>query len=72
MSFFIKPTCVGIATFSLLFAGPSFATPERLEAELTALFADGELRIGDVSKAVLRDRFTAEDIVYESPEGERL
>ncbi|UXZ55515.1 hypothetical protein LOS15_05675 [Halomonas sp. 7T] len=72
MSFFIKPTCVGIATLSLLVAGPSFATPERLEAELTALFADGELRIGDVSKAVLRDRFTAEDIVYESPEGERL
>ncbi|MDP3535660.1 MAG: hypothetical protein Q8S08_09755 [Halomonas sp.] len=72
MSFLIKHTCVGMATFSLLVAGPSFASTERLETELTALFADGELSIGDVSKAMLRDRFTAEDIVYDSPEGERL
>ncbi|MBR2514413.1 MAG: hypothetical protein IKE45_10420 [Halomonas sp.] len=72
MSFLIKHTCVGMATFSLLVAGPSFASTERLETELTALFADGELSIGDVSKAMLRERFTAEDIVYDSPEGERL
>lgn len=72
MSFLIKHACAGMAACSLLITGPSFASAERLEADLSALFADGELSLGEVSKASMRDRFTAEDIVYESLEGERL
>ncbi|WP_234270237.1 hypothetical protein [Billgrantia ethanolica] len=49
------------------------ADTERLEADLRALFSEGgTLSIGDVSSAMLRSRLTAEDIVFEAEEGERL
>src|SRR5690554_305827 len=49
------------------------ADAERLEADLRALFAGGgTLSLGEVSGAMLRSRLTAENIVYETGEGERL
>ncbi|MGR2739578.1 hypothetical protein ACUY1T_14100 [Billgrantia sp. Q4P2] len=49
------------------------ANAERLEADLRALFGEGgSLSLGEVSSAMLRSRVTAEDIVFEAQEGERL
>ncbi|CAM3943011.1 hypothetical protein VRRI112168_07210 [Vreelandella rituensis] len=63
----------GLLIAALLATTPALASTERLEAELRALFAEGgELSIGDVSSAMLRSRYTAEDIVFNSAEGERL
>ena len=46
---------------------------QRLEADLRALFADrGELKIGEISEAVVRNRISAEAIRFESDSGERL
>ncbi|WP_245904549.1 hypothetical protein [Billgrantia lactosivorans] len=46
---------------------------ERLEADLRALFGEGgSLSLGEVSRAMLRSRVTAEEIVFEADEGERL
>lgn len=54
-------------------SGLAVADAERLEADLRALFAGGgTLSLGEVSGAMLRSRLTAEDIVYETDEGERL
>jgi hypothetical protein len=54
-------------------ATPALADKERLEADLQAFFAgQGTLEIGDVSSALLRSRVTAEDLRFESHEGERL
>ncbi|MFQ3787932.1 hypothetical protein [Halomonas sp. A29] len=53
--------------------GVATASPERLEADLRALFGEGgSLSLGKVSSAMLRSRVTAEDIVFEAQEGERL
>jgi len=53
--------------------GAAMAGAERFEADLRALFSEGgTLSIGDVSSAMLRSRLTAEDIVFEADEGERL
>nr|WP_228577659.1 hypothetical protein [Halomonas sp.] len=53
--------------------GGAMADTQRLEADLRALFSEGgSLSIGDVSSAMLRSRLTAEDIVFEAHEGERL
>lgn len=49
------------------------ADAERLEADLQAFFAgEGTLEIGDISSALLRSRVTAEDLRFESHDGERL
>ncbi|WP_346799170.1 hypothetical protein R5M92_07870 [Halomonas sp. Bachu 37] len=62
-----------VFAFAAFCATPAFASTERLEAELQALFADGgELQIGELSDAFLRSRYTAEDVVYTSVDGERL
>ncbi|NIC06767.1 hypothetical protein [Billgrantia bachuensis] len=62
-------------TFATLMAacGVAAADAERLEADLRALFGEGgTLSLGEVSSAMLRSRTTAEDIVFEAEEGERL
>ncbi|MCH4563450.1 hypothetical protein MKP05_09940 [Halomonas sp. EGI 63088] len=64
-----------IAGASLLLAGaPALADdPERLEADLRAMFGGhGSFELGEVSGALLRRRATAEDLVFETDEGERL
>lgn len=49
------------------------ADTQRLEADLRGLFADrGELEIGEVSEAMVRDRVSAEAIRFDSESGERL
>lgn len=58
---------------TLAAAPPALADPERLEADLLALFAgEGTLEIGDLSSALLRSRLTAEELRFESHGGERL
>ena len=58
---------------TLAAAPPALADPERLEADLLALFAgEGSLEIGEISSALLRSRLTAEDLRFESHDGERL
>lgn len=60
-------------TFGALTPGLALADAERLEADLQALFADqGQLEIGDVSDALLRDRVTAEALRFTGDDGERL
>ncbi|WP_104202344.1 hypothetical protein [Billgrantia saliphila] len=54
-------------------SGAVLADAERLEADLRAAFgAGGNLTLGDVSSAMLRSRVTAEDVMFEAQEGERL
>ncbi|RDB42388.1 hypothetical protein DU490_13300 [Halomonas sp. DQ26W] len=54
-------------------SGAVFADAERLETELRTLFGGhGSVEVGDVSSAMLRSRVTAQDVVFESEEGERL
>ncbi|QTP55943.1 hypothetical protein HNO51_15370 [Billgrantia sulfidoxydans] len=53
--------------------GIAAADAERLEADLRALFGGGgSLSLGEVSSGMLRSRTTAEEIVFETEEGERL
>ncbi|UYG02672.1 hypothetical protein OCT51_15995 [Halomonas sp. LR3S48] len=53
--------------------GVAAADAQRLEADLRALFGEGgTLSLGEVSSGMLRSRVTAEDIVFEAEEGERL
>lgn len=64
-----------IAGVSLLLAAASALAddPERLEADLRAMFGGhGSVELGEVSGALLRSRATAEDLVFETDEGERL
>ncbi|WP_238984370.1 hypothetical protein [Billgrantia kenyensis] len=63
-----------LAFFALMGVGNvAIADAERLEADLRALFAEGgSLSLGEVSSAMLRSRVSAEDIVFETLEGERL
>ncbi|MDX5376465.1 MAG: hypothetical protein LPK08_02975 [Halomonas sp.] len=62
-------TCVALMGGSTTVA----ADAERLEADLRALFgAGGNLSLGEVSSGMLRSRVTAEEIVFEAEEGERL
>ncbi|QOR39734.1 hypothetical protein HNO52_15330 [Billgrantia diversa] len=64
-----------ILTFATLVGacGVAAADAERLEADLRALFGEGgTLSLGEVSSGMLRSRVTAEDIVFEAEEGERL
>lgn len=57
----------------MLAATTASADAQRLEADLRALFADrGELEIGEVSEAMVRNRISAEAIRFESDSGERL
>ncbi|MBS9402899.1 hypothetical protein KG088_04590 [Halomonas sp. TRM85114] len=77
MSFPIRTAGLFALPLSLAFgfgiATPALADAQRLEADLRALFADrGELEIGDVSEAAVRDRISAEAIRFESESGERL
>lgn len=73
-----RPRSIGLKqalVFVALFGahGVAMADAERFEADLRALFSEGgTLSIGDVSSAMLRSRLTAEDIVFEAEEGERL
>ena len=54
-------------------SGLAAADAERFEADLRALFAEGgTLSLGEVSSGMLRSRVSAEDIVFEAQEGERL
>ncbi|MGJ7457933.1 hypothetical protein ACR80S_02450 [Halomonas sp. MA07-2] len=54
-------------------APSALADSGRLEADLRAFFAgEGTLEIGEVSSALLRSRVTAEDLRFESHDGERL
>lgn len=58
---------------ALAMAPPALADSGRLEADLQALFAgEGSLEIGEISSALLRSRLTAEDLRFESHDGERL
>ncbi|QTF91849.1 MAG: hypothetical protein J5F18_15855, partial [Halomonas sp. BM-2019] len=58
---------------TLILAPPALAATDRLEADLQAFFAgEGVLEIGELSSALLRSRVTAEDLRFESHEGERL
>ncbi|MFY0991106.1 hypothetical protein [Halomonas sp. C05BenzN] len=53
--------------------GVAAADAERLEADLRALFGEGgNLSLGEVSSAMMRSRVSAENIVFEAQEGERL
>ncbi|WP_416137707.1 hypothetical protein ACM26W_14635 [Halomonas sp. HK25] len=62
---------LGLATPAL--ADTDRGPTDRLEADLQAFFAgEGTLEIGDVSSALLRSRVTAEDLRFESHDGERL
>src|SRR5690554_3950319 len=74
----LRPTLTRLGQALVLAAlmaasGLAAADPERLRADLQALFAgQGQLELGEVSSAMLRSRVTAEDIVFEAKEGERL
>ena len=58
---------------ALAMAPPALADSGRLEADLQALFAgEGSLEIGEISSALLRSRLTAEDLRFESHDGERF
>ncbi|GGX87109.1 hypothetical protein GCM10007160_13060 [Litchfieldella qijiaojingensis] len=62
-------------SLTLMPAGSTLASPERLEADLRAMFGDtGMLEIGDVSSPTfsLGSRVVAEALVYESDQGERV
>ncbi|GHE20415.1 hypothetical protein [Halomonas urumqiensis] len=70
-----RPLMLSLSTAAWLAvaATPAFADAERLEADLRALFSDkGTLAIGSVDEALIRDRVTAEELVFDSAEGERL
>ncbi|WP_404298486.1 hypothetical protein [Halomonas sp.] len=73
--FLSLPLALGL---SFGIASPALADAERgpadrLEADLRAFFAgEGTLEIGEVSSALLRSRVTAEDLRFESHDGERL
>lgn len=70
-----RPLMLSLSTAAWLAvaATPAFADAERLEADLRALFSDqGTLAIGSVEEAMIRDRVTAEALVFDSAEGERL
>ena len=74
----LRPTLTRLGqalVFAALMAasGLAAADAERLRADLQALFAgQGQLELGEVSSAMLRSRVTAEGIVFEAKEGERL
>ncbi|MEQ5801401.1 hypothetical protein [Halomonas sp. H10-9-1] len=58
---------------SLLVSAPAFADAERLESDLRALVAKhGELSIGDLSTSLLGGETRAEDLRFESLDGEIL
>ncbi|QJR00673.1 hypothetical protein HIR79_15705 [Halomonas sp. PGE1] len=68
----VLPLTLAVA---LAAAPPALAdsATDRLEADLQAFFAgEGTLEIGDISSALLRSRVTAEDLRFESHDGERL
>ncbi|PMR73184.1 hypothetical protein [Billgrantia endophytica] len=77
----MNATCPGALRFGSVLAfatlmgasSAAVADAERLETDLRTLFGGyGSVELGDVSSAMLRSRVTAEDVVFESEEGERL
>ncbi|SFU43521.1 hypothetical protein [Halomonas korlensis] len=72
--FAVHPLALPATALALLLAATTAsADAQRLEADLRALFADrGELEIGEVSEAMVRNRISAEAIRFESDSGERL
>lgn len=72
--FAVHPLAWPATALALMLAGTTAsADTQRLEADLRALFADrGELEVGEVSEARVRDRISAEAIRFQSDSGERL
>ncbi len=76
----IRTAALLVLPFGLAITLPALADPdadrgptERLEADLRGFFAgEGTLEIGEISSALLRSRVTAEDLRFESHDGERL
>lgn len=76
----IRTAALLVLPLGLAFTLPALADPDadrgptgRLEADLRGFFAgEGTLEIGEISSALLRSRVTAEDLRFESHDGERL
>ena len=72
MSCFVKALATFWVTTFLLASPLVQASAEQLEADLGALFTNGELRIGKVSDASSGAQVVAEDIVFKGQDGQRI
>ena len=72
MSCFIKSFATSLLTVCLFASPLVLASAERLEVDLAELFAEGELRIGEVNDASSGAQMVAEDTVFEGQDGQRI